>query len=275
MGEPLRRPRSDDRVRDDSDWDTDLYLKFEVERTQPARDLLARLPDRRERVVDLGCGPGTSTQLLLRNFPAADIVGVDNSARMLAAARKRLPSVRFEHQHIDAWRPAAPPHLIFANDSLQWLPDHDRLFPRLLSLIADDGALAFQMPDDRQEPAHALMRMVAAEGPWADRLVPIAKTRAVIGSHADYYRWLRPLCAGVEIWQTTYVHPFDGVCAVVDWFRGSALRPFLDPLDEAEREQFLARYMRELTDAYPIEPDGRVLFLYPRLFVVARKPGAQ
>jgi trans-aconitate 2-methyltransferase len=223
--------------------------------------------------VDLGCGPGTSTRLLAECFPEAEIVGVDNSMGMLAAARKRLPAVRFECRHIDEWRPVARPDLIFANDSLQWLPDHERLFGRLSSLVADGGALAFQMPDDRQEPSHALMRMVAADGPWADRLVPIAKTRAVIGTHADYYRWLNSSCAEIEIWQTTYVHPLQGAAAVVDWFRGSALRPFLDPLDDGERDDFLGRYMRELSNAYPVEPDGRVLFLYPRLFVIARKRG--
>jgi trans-aconitate 2-methyltransferase len=118
------------------------------------------------------------------------------------------------------------------------------------------------------------MRMVAADGPWADRLVPVAKTRGLINIYSDYYRWLRPLSRSVEIWQTTYVHPLPGVGAVVDWFRGSALRPFLNPLDACEREEFIARYMRGLAESYPAEPDGRLLFLYPRLFVVAVKSGA-
>ena len=113
------------------------------------------------------------------------------------------------------------------------------------------------MPDNRQEPSHALMRMVAADGPWADRLVPIAKTRGLIGIYSDYYGWLKPLSARLDIWQTTYVHPLPGVGAVVDWFRGSGLRPFLNPLDECEREQFVARYMQGLADAYPAEADGR------------------
>src|SRR5580700_365 len=236
-----------------TDWDTALYLKFEDERTQPARDLLARVRSNARRVVDLGCGPGTSTQLL----PA------------------RLPGIRFEKQDIGAWRPSVRPDLIFANAALQWLPNHHELIPRLMSFLAEDGRLAIQMPDNRQEPSHALMRMVAADGPWADRLVPVAKTRGLIGIYSDYYGWLKPLSAKVEIWQTTYVHPLPGVGAVVDWFRGSGLRPFLNPLDECEREQFIARYMEGLADAYPTEPDGRLLFLYPRLFVIAAKSGAR
>jgi trans-aconitate 2-methyltransferase len=254
-----------------SDWDTALYLKFEDERTQPARDLLARVRTIARRIVDLGCGPGTSTQLLAARYPDAQIVGVDNSEQMLAAARARLPGTAFEKNDIGAWRPSLRPDLIFANAALQWLPNHHELVPRLMSFLSDDGCLAIQMPDNRQEPSHALMRMVAADGPWADRLVPVAKTRGLIGIYSDYYRWLKPLSAQVEIWQTTYVHPLQGVGAVVDWFRGSGLRPFLNLLDECEREQFIERYMQGLADAYPAEPDGRLLFLYPRLFVIAAK----
>jgi trans-aconitate 2-methyltransferase len=128
-----------------------------------------------------------------------------------------------------------------------------------------------QMPDTRQEPSHALMRLIAADGPWADRLVPVAKTRAVIATHSDYYRWLKPISASLDIWQTTYVHPLDGIEAIVDWFRGSALRPFLAPLSPSERLVFLQRYRRDLAEAYEVEPDGNVLFVYPRLFLLARK----
>ena len=258
----------------ESHWDAALYLKFEEERTQPARDLLARIRVPARRIIDLGCGPGTSTQLLAARFPEAEIVGIDNSDEMLAEARRRLPGVAFERRDISAWRPTFAPDLIFANTALQWLPNHHELLPRLMSFLAEDGRLAIQMPDNRQEPSHALMRMVAADGPWADRLVPVAKTRGLINIYSDYYRWLRPLSRTVEIWQTTYVHPLPGVGAVVDWFRGSALRPFLNPLDACERVEFIARYMRGLAESYPAEPDGRLLFLYPRLFVVAAKAGA-
>jgi trans-aconitate 2-methyltransferase len=274
----MARPDPQDAARDEagaSDWDTALYLKFESERTQPARDLLARAPPNARRIVDLGCGPGTSTQLLAARFPQAEITAIDDSEQMLAAARARLPGIAFHKGDIGAWRPAVRPDLIFANAALQWLPDHHQLVPRLMSFLAEGGCLAIQMPDNRQEPSHALMRMVAADGPWADRLVPVAKTRGLIGIYSDYYGWLKPLSAQLDIWQTTYVHPLPGVGAVVDWFRGSALRPFLNPLDECEREQFIARYMKELADAYPAEPDGRLLFLYPRLFVIAIKPGAR
>jgi trans-aconitate 2-methyltransferase len=271
MARPGTTTTADISARPVTDWDTALYLKFEAERTQPARDLLARVAAAPRRIVDLGCGPGTSTRLLAERFPDADILAIDNSEPMLAEASRRLPNIRFERADIAAWRPREAPDLIFANAALQWLPDHEGLFPLLMSHLADGGALAVQMPDNRQEPSHALMRLVAADGPWADRLVPIAKTRAVIATHVDYYAWLKPLSDALDIWQTTYVHPMQSVGAVVDWFRGSALRPFLNPLDACEREQFIERYMRELASAYGVEPGGGLLFLYPRLFVHARK----
>ena len=144
-----------------------------------------------------------------------------------------------------------------------------------MGYLADGGALAVQMADNLHEPSHSLMRMIAADGPWTDRLAPIAKTRAVIGTHVDYYEWLKPLSDRLDIWETTYVHPLSGVDAVVDWFHSGALRPFLDPLDPRERVQFLERYERDLADAYDVGPDGGLLFLYPRLFIYARKKRAK
>jgi len=115
------------------------------------------------------------------------------------------------------------------------------------------------------------MRMVAADGPWADRLVPIAKTRAIIGPLEEYYALLTPLCSRLDIWQTTYIHPVDGPERIVEWFEGSELRPFLKPLSASERETFLARYRTELSQAYAPQPNGKFLLRYPRLFFVAQK----
>ncbi len=256
-------------------WDAELFLRFEAERAWPARDLVARIDGAPRLAFDLGCGPGTSTRLLRERFPEAEISGVDASEPMLAEARRRLPRVDFVHGDIARWRPERRPDLIFADSALQWVADHESLFPRLMGHLAEGGVLAVQMPDNRQEPSHALMRLIAADGPWADRLVPIAKTRAVIATHVDYYNWLKPLSASLEIWQTTYVHPLAGIDAVVDWFRGSALLPFLAPLAPDEREEFLGRYRRELVESYRVEQDGQVLFLYPRLFILARKAGSK
>jgi trans-aconitate 2-methyltransferase len=252
--------------------DADLLLRFEDDREQVVHDLLRRAPAEFRRVVDLGCGPGTSTRILIEKFPRAKITAVDISEEMLAVASERAPGAEFVRADIAQWRPEESFDLIFADSSLQWIGDHEALFARLMGCLAPGGALAVQMPDNRQEPSHASMRMIAADGPWANRLVPVAKTRAVIADYNDYYRWLRPLSEKLDIWQTAYIHPLDGVEGIVDWFRGSALRPFLAPLSAPEREEFLARYRRDLQESYTVEDDGRVLFVYPRLFLVARKP---
>lgn len=275
MTEASRVADAESAARLTTEWDAALYFKFGAERAQPALDLLARVDFTPQRIVDLGCGPGDATRMLRERFPQADILAVSNSEPMLAEARRRLPDMHFERTDIAEWRPQRRPDLIFANSSLQWLPRHETLFPRLMGYLADGGALAVQMSDNLHEPSHTLMRMIAADGPWTDRLAPIAKTRAVIGTHVDYYNWLKPLSDRLDIWETTYVHPLSGVDDVVDWFRSGALRPFLDPLDPDERVEFIGRYERDLADAYDAHPDGSLLFLYPRLFIYARKKGAR
>jgi trans-aconitate 2-methyltransferase len=255
-----------------TDWNPILYSKFEAERMRAGRDLLERIPLEQARLVyDLGCGPGAGTELLLRRFPGARIIGLDTSDAMLAHARLRAPRAQFVKQDIADWAPEDRPDLIFANAALQFLPGHDLLFPRLMSSLAPAGVLAAQMPNIARESSHALMRMVAAEGPWSSRLVPVAKTQPLIAAYEDYYDWLRPTASAIDIWMTTYVHPLDGPQSIADWFAGSALQPFLERLGDEERCEFLARYRNGLKNAYPAQPDGTTLFAYPRLFIVAVK----
>jgi trans-aconitate 2-methyltransferase len=255
-----------------TDWNPTLYSKFEAERMRAARDLLARIAlDEASLVYDLGCGPGNSSELLIHRYPNARVVGLDTSDAMLAHARVRAPQAKFFKQDIADWAPKDRPDLIFANAALQFLPDHDKLFPRLMSYLVPGGALAAQMPNIARESSHALMRMVAAEGPWSSRLVPIAKTQPLIAGYEDYYDWLRPYASQVDVWMTTYVHPVDGPQSIADWFAGSTLQPFLERLGDEERCEFLGRYRAGLKDAYPVQPDGQTLFAYPRLFIVATK----
>ncbi len=254
------------------DWNSDLYLKFEEERTRAARDLLARIPYcETRRVFDLGCGPGNSTELLARQFEGAEVVGVDKSDNMLAVARARVPAACFVKEDIAQWRPTTAADVIFANATLHFLPDHRRLIARLVEALAPGGRLAVQMPDNTYEPSHAAMRMVAADGPWADRLVPVAKSLTVIGQAEEYYDLFAPLCRFVDIWKTVYIHPLEGPDDVVQWFEGSGLRPFLDLLSLQESADFLARYRERLAQAYPRQPNGKVLLRYPRLFFVLQK----
>lgn len=253
-------------------WNSDLYLEFEKERMRAARDLLAQIPAISPRTVfDLGCGPGVSTCLLVERFPDARVTGVDISCDMLTAARRRAPTAHFVEQDIEVWRPETPVDLIFANASLHFLADHKARLCDLLDMLRRDGVLAVQMPDNIHEVSHALMRMVAVDGPWAPRLIPIAKTRTFVGAVEEYYDLLAGRCAEIDIWRTVYLHPMNGVDDIVRWFEGSGLRPFLDALDADARVAFLARYRAALAGAYRPRADGRILLSYPRIFLIARR----
>ena len=159
--------------------------------------------------------------------------------------------------------------MILANASLQWIPGHETLLPALIARLAPGGALAAQMPDNLDEPSHRLMRGIAAEGRWAAKLKDAAKARAERHGAEWYFRLLRAHASNVDVWRTTYFHPLAGARAIVEWVKGTGLRPFLDPLDESEREAFLARYEGAIAKAYPAGPDGVALLPFPRLFFVA------
>jgi trans-aconitate 2-methyltransferase len=251
-------------------WSAKQYVAFEDERTRPVRDLLSALPQIQARkVIDLGCGPGNSTELLAARFPSAVVSGIDSSADMIAAAARRLPLVQFAIGDIETWDDPGPFDVILANAVLHWVPDHSTLLPALIAKLAQGGCLAIQMPDNLDVPAHRLMREIAENGPWAPRLVEASKSRTPIASADGYYKLLRSLCIRVDVWRTTYYHALSGgAAAVVEWFKGSGLRPFLDPLDAASRAAYLERYTAAVAEAYPALPDGSVLLPFPRLFIV-------
>lgn len=253
-----------------ADWHAQQYTKFEDERTRPVRDLVSAVPRCNVRVaIDIGCGPANSTQVLLEAFPDARVTGIDNSPDMLAAARKRLPHVKFEQADITTWQDPGPFDLILSNAVLQWVPGHEDLLPRLVAKLAPGGHLAVQMPDNLEEPAHNLMRQVSMTGPWAAKLRGAERT--LRHRPGWYYNLLAPHCRGVDLWRTTYYHVLASADAIVEWFKGSALRPFLTPLDANEQAQFLAAYRDAIALAYPAQEDGKVLLPFPRLFIVASR----
>jgi trans-aconitate 2-methyltransferase len=237
------------------------------------RDLLSALPEGEARsVIDLGCGPGNSTEVLAARFPCAAVSGIDSSPDMIAAARARLPQVPFTVGGIEEWKGGGPFDVILANAVLQWVPDHATLLPSLVGRLASGGSLAIQMPDNLDSPAHRLMREIAAEAPWTQTLAAASAARTPISDANGYYEMLRPLCSRVDVWRTTYHHPLPGgAAAVVEWFRGSGLRPFLEPLDAVSRAAYVGRYTAAVAQAYPPLPDGSVLLPFPRLFIVATR----
>jgi trans-aconitate 2-methyltransferase len=244
-------------------------VKFEDERSRPAAELLARVPlANPRRVVDIGCGPGNSTELLLARYPEAEVIGLDSSPEMLAAARKRLPSVRFIEADVLGWTPEPPADLLFSNATFHWVCGHRDALKRLLATLPPGGVLALQMPDNLTEPTHRLMQDVAMDGPWRHKFAsPIE--REDIPPAAAYYDLLKPLAATVDIWTTIYNHPLAGAPAILEWVRGTGLRPYLARLTADEQGAYLADYLERLAKTYPPLVDGRVLLRFPRLFIVA------
>ena len=248
------------------DWNARQYLKFEDERTRPPRDLLAQVPLRSaRRIADLGCGPGNSTELLIERFPEASVVGIDSSRDMLRQARQRLPRCKFVEADLSTWMPEPGTDILFANAVFHWVADHPRVLARLLGSLPPGGVLAVQMPDNTREPALMLMEKVATS------LGQPSPARSDLPRPADYYDLLRPLCRHVDIWLTHYNHVIEDHRGVVEWFKGSGMRPFLAPLSEADRKRFLSGYTEEIRRAYPARADGKVLLRFPRLFIVVAR----
>jgi trans-aconitate 2-methyltransferase len=255
-----------------ADWSSDQYLKFADERTRAARDLLAQVPLQSPRLVyDLGCGPGNSTELLIARYPQARVIGVESSPDMLAKARQSYPDAKFIEGDLASWQPQEEPELLFANAVFQWVPDHLFVLRRLLDALPRGGVLAVQMPDNLDEPSHVAMRETAAAGPWASKLAKLGRVRDRLPLPAGYYDALKPASAQIDIWHTIYNHPLDGPDGIVEWVKGTGLRPYIDPLTADERQAYLSEYRQRIARAYPLAADGKVLLRFPRLFIVSVK----
>ncbi|MFW2341335.1 methyltransferase domain-containing protein [Brevundimonas sp.] len=254
-------------------WDPDTYGRFEAERDRAALDLLVRLPDDLDprAIWDLGCGDGHHASLLKRRYPRAEVHGLEQSADMLAGAGARDDTVRWHQGDIAAWAPERPVDLIFANAALQWVDDHEGLFPRLADQLAPRGVLAVQMPMAFETRHHTLMRDVATEGPWAGVLRDVP-TIAPLLSAETYYDRLAGTCADIDLWSTTYLHALTGEAAVLQWMSGTALRPYLTALAGSPelRRGYLDALGEALSRAFPKRPDGVTLLPFPRLFLLAR-----
>ena len=256
-------------------WDPEVYGRWTNERARPFTDLLARVDVADPGlVVDLGCGPGGLTASLARRWPSARLVGVDSSAEMIAAARSLdaedvVDRVRFVQADLREWAPDAPVDVLVSNAVLQWVPDHLELLPTFASWLAPGGVLALQVPGNFGSPAHTLLRELAGSSRWRSRL-PEAPRAATPGP-LDYLARLAALGLRVDAWETTYLHLLDGPDPVLEWMRGTGLRPTLAALHDADQAAFSAEYAERLRAAYPEQPFGTVL-PFRRVFAVAGRP---
>jgi len=252
-------------------WDPRQYLKFADNRLRPALDLLAQISlDSPRDVYDLGCGPGNITRLLAERWPGAAVTGIDSSSEMLVTASEEAPTVRLLRADIAQWSAPKQADLLFSNATMHWLDDHGRLLPHLLAQLVPGGVLAVQMPRNHDAPSYQLIEAAASDGPWAPRLSQVRSVLRSVESAEAYYRILAPLARRVDIWETEYLHVLEGDSPVLEWFKGTALRPYLDVLDEPNRGAFLAAYATRIAAAYPKQVDGCTLLPFRRIFLIAQ-----
>ena len=263
-------------------WDPAQYLKFAGPRLRPALDLLQRIDkEAPSSVYDLGAGAGNVTRLIAARWPEARVVGVDSSAEMLAKAaaeppgrpaRAGRPGARIEWQQADlaTWRPPVPADVIYSNAALHWIEDHAPVFLALFQSLAAGGTFAVQIPRNFGAPSHTSMGEAARQGPWRTKLEPLLRP-APVAEPAFYFDLLAPHAARLDMWETEYLQVLDGEHAVKEYTKSTWLSPLLAALDEPERSQFEAVYTEMVDAAYPRRPDGKTLFPFRRMFIIATK----
>jgi trans-aconitate 2-methyltransferase len=265
-------------------WDPDQYRRFASHRLRPALDLAARLEGLDPRTIyDLGCGTGEITRLLAARWPAARVLGVDSSEEMLEKARGQAGApaegtnpVTFERGDLATWKPPRPGDLLFSNAAYHWIPDHRSVFPRLLDSLAPGGALAVQMPMSWDLPSHRAMREVLHDGrggggaPFGTQSLRDAMGRKPLLETVEYYGLLAPRAQEIDLWETEYLQALEGDDPVLEWVRGTGLRPILEGLAGEERDAFVERYRMRLRVLYPRGAHGRTLYPFRRLFLYAR-----
>lgn len=251
-------------------WDAACYLRYADERTRPAADLAARIKlTAPRRIVDLGCGPGNSTQVLRTRWPAAEVIGVDKSQEMIQAAKATYPDQEWLLSDVSQWMPSRPVDLVFSNAALQWLPDHDSLLRRLFSTVASGGALAFQIPSANFALVRKLIHEISHEPQWAERM-KAPRAELTMETPAFYYDVLEGEASSLDIWETEYYHVLASKPAIVEWISSTGLRPFLAVLTtDDEKSAFLSELQIRVDAAYESRAGGKVLFPFRRTFVIA------
>lgn len=253
-------------------WDSVQYQKYANERTQPAIDLLSRVQNRNPvRILDVGCGNGNSTEILFSRYPNADIIGIDSSENMIEAAKTRLPDVRFEllDASTELHTLGGDFDIIFANASLQWIPNHPEILAQLIDMLSDGGTLAVQMPDNHSADVHRIARELVSSSQWNDKLDKVRPFHNL--TPEEYFELLSDYCVYFDIWTTTYYHVMSTHSAILEWYKGAGIRPYIDELDSDNADKFENDVLEKITKAFPAQKNGKILLPFPRLFFTATK----
>lgn len=252
-------------------WNPIQYEKFLKDRTQPAIDLANRLELLKPtNILDLGCGPGNSTKVLKDKFPNAKVTGADNSDEMLDKARELYPDIEFIHLDAngDLHEIREKYDIVFSNACIQWLPNHRELLPKLMTLLKPNGVLAIQIPMQTEHPVHIIINELVNTEKWGGKLTPRAYNHLTT---AEYFDVLSEFSRDFEIWEITYCHRMPSYESIIEWYKGTGLRPYLNQLTESDASNFVNDVFVKLKQRYKTQKNGEILFRFPRLFFIARK----
>ncbi len=255
-----------------SDWNPELYMKFRSERTQPSIDLISRIDDINPKsILDVGCGPGNSTQVLANRWPEANISGIDNSESMIAKAAQDYPRQEWQVADAATYCPGKEFDLVFSNAVIQWIPNHANLLARFHNWVSEKGALAIQMPQFWDMPLGKIIRKTGDDARWKDRTGDVVNL-FTIHDYVFYYDQLARLFPRIDIWQTDYMHVLENHEAIIEMMRSTGLKPYLDRLDsEADQKEFEERVLKGIKTAYPKQTNGKVILPFKRMFIVGYK----
>jgi trans-aconitate 2-methyltransferase len=254
------------------DWNPELYLKFDKERTQPSIDLVSRIDFINPRkIIDIGCGPGNSTQILLQRWPDSQITGIDNSPAMIEKAKKDFPNQ--EWRIVDAGNDEIKEKfdIAFSNATIQWIPNHADLLKRFYKLLSDRGQIAIQLPLFFDMNIGKSIESIARDNRWSSK-TRVVRELFTIHDYSFYYDNLSELYHSIDIWVSDYVHILDSHVSILEMIRGAGLRPYLDRLEtDIDKKDFEETVLKEIVKDYPLQKDGKVLFPFKRLFFIAKK----
>jgi trans-aconitate 2-methyltransferase len=251
-------------------WNPDHYLKFKNERTQPSIDLVGRINGNLipEDIIDVGCGPGNSTQVLKQRWPLANVIGIDKSHNMIEKAQAEYPDMNWQVSDIVTFKTPQKYDLVYSNAAIQWIPNHETLLRKMAGLLKDSGVMAIQVPQFRDMILGQVIDNISKNDRWSEK---VSHCRELFTYHpfTYYYDLLTELFTKVEMWETFYLHEMQSHEAIVDWIKSTGMKPYIDSLsDEDEKTQFAAAVLEEIKYQYPTQKNGKVLFPFKRLFFI-------
>ncbi|MCI7690866.1 MAG: methyltransferase domain-containing protein [Oscillospiraceae bacterium] len=254
-----------------ADWNSAQYLKFKAQRTQPASDLAARIDINPLEIIDIGCGPGNSTRVVKDRFPNARAIGADSSENMLETARRDNPDCEFIQLDAggDLSEFSGKFDLVFSNACIQWIPNHSALLPNLFYMLKSGGALAVQIPVNFDEPIHKIIGKITMSEKWRAHF-PNPRIFYTL-TEGEYFDILSDLTSDFEMWKTIYFHRMPSYDSIIEWYKSTGLKPYLDVLSDAEKEEFINDVRAEVEKAYPTQKNGEIIFRFPRLFFIAKR----